>query len=179
MRCLSIEKQILPQSRVDSSMHHENPVHRVLGRPQSVFFKEQNVRQGGDAATRNRYRLRFREAVRGPSAKRAFARFGQDDGKRFGTGTVLRWREAVRGPSAPVASLPSVRMTEGSRPLAMMTDPDGRFARFGQNDGDWMRWLGTGGGFAVRGCVVNDGETGRWRALRNLRLRARDGCGRG
>ena len=24
----------------------------------------------------------------------------------------LRWREAVRGPSAPVASLPSVRMTD-------------------------------------------------------------------
>jgi hypothetical protein len=36
-------RQILPQSRVDSSMRDENPVHRGLGRPQSVFFEEQNV----------------------------------------------------------------------------------------------------------------------------------------
>ena len=40
-----------------------------------------------DAATRNRYRLRFREAVRDPSAPVAVAPFGQDDGfllARFG-----------------------------------------------------------------------------------------------
>jgi hypothetical protein len=31
----------------------------------------------------------LREAVRGRCAKRAFARFGQDDRRRFGTGTTL------------------------------------------------------------------------------------------
>src|SRR5216684_4518756 len=30
MRCLSIEKQILPHSRFDSSIHDENHVHRVF-----------------------------------------------------------------------------------------------------------------------------------------------------
>src|SRR4029077_6560240 len=60
-------------------------------------------RNAVDAETRNRYRLRWREAVRGPSAPRALlasvrmtdwasvARFGQDDKKdwmrSFGTGT--------------------------------------------------------------------------------------------
>src|ERR1700688_4937555 len=40
-----------------------------------------------DAEIWNRYRLRLREAVRGPSAQRAFARCGQDDGF-FGCGDL-------------------------------------------------------------------------------------------
>ena len=40
-----------------------------------------------DAETRNRNRLRFREAVRGPSTSASFARFGQDDKEKECVGT--------------------------------------------------------------------------------------------
>jgi hypothetical protein len=75
-----------------------------------------------DAETRNRYRLRWREAVRGPSAKRAFARYGQDDGfwmGRFETGAGwenlrkrdLRGYDLVRYLSRPEARLEHEEMS--------------------------------------------------------------------
>jgi hypothetical protein len=70
----------------------QDPFDRAQGR----LFAALRMTQELDEETRNRYRLRFREAVRDPSAKRAFARFGQDDGL-----PVLAVRGAEPNPLTP------------------------------------------------------------------------------